>query len=326
MSDRLDQERLNQRAATLRAARSGVRLRRRRAAGRWASVVVVVVVLGGLLGGAAVATNSFGAGDKFEHLARRIALAINPPPDRSSAPDIEVTPPPSSAPTPAPSVSLAPGKTPPRPTPAPVRKAVDVKIAANPKAVFVHQLNKEMCAAAGTQMVLVINGRANTSDQFQQTLENRVGEWESYRDSHNGRWGPGAIALALAAYGVPGYEVHIHATRAAALRDAAVALSKTGAPVVLLPWWGAHTWVMTGYQADADPTIFADATVTGTYILDPWYPFISSIWGASDPPGTFQDAAEMKRNFIGWDRPEGKYPGRDGKFIIVVPTRPLKTG
>jgi hypothetical protein len=80
---------------------------------------------------------------------------------------------------------------------------------------------------------------------------------------------------------------------------------------------------MTGYRADADPTIFADATVTGTYILDPWYPFVSNIWGASDPPGTFQDAAEMKRNFIGWDRPEGKYPGRDGKFIIVVPTQPL---
>jgi hypothetical protein len=49
---------------------------------------------------------------------------------------------------------------------------------------------------------------------------------------------------------------------------------------------------------------------------------VSSIWGASDPPGTFQNLAEMKRNFLPWKRPEGKYPDRDGKFIVLVPTLP----
>jgi hypothetical protein len=28
----------------------------------------------------------------------------------------------------------------------------------------------------------------------------------------------------------------------------------------------------------------------------------------------------MERNFLVWKRPEGKYPDRDGKFIILVPT------
>jgi hypothetical protein len=151
----------------------------------------------------------------------------------------------------------------------------------------------------------------------------RISEWESYGDSHNGQWGPAAIAEGLAAYNVPGYVIHAASSRAAALRDAAVAISKTGAPVVLLAWRGAHTWVMTGYRADADPTVFPDANVSGGYILDPWYPWVSSIWGASDPPGTFQDSSEMERNFLPWKRPEGRYPDRDGKFIIVVPTRPL---
>jgi hypothetical protein len=63
--------------------------------------------------------------------------------------------------------------------------------------------------------------------------------------------------------------------------------------------------------------------VSGAYILDPWYPWVSSIWGPSDPPGTFQDSSEMVRNFLPWKRPEGRYPDRDGKFIIVVPTQPL---
>ena len=93
--------------------------------------------------------------------------------------------------------------------------------------------------------------------------------------------------------------------------------------MILLAWRGAHTWVMTGYRADADPAIFKNAEMKGAYILDPWYPRISSIWGRSDPPGTFQDAAEMKRNFLEWKRPEGSYPDRDGLYITVAPTIPV---
>ena len=78
---------------------------------------------------------------------------------------------------------------------------------------------------------------------------------------------------------------------------------------------------MTGFRADADPALFADAKITGAYILDPWYPDVSSIWGPSDPPGTFQNEAEMIRNYLKWKRPEGKYPERDGLYIAVVPTR-----
>ena len=81
---------------------------------------------------------------------------------------------------------------------------------------------------------------------------------------------------------------------------------------------------MTGYRAKADPTVFPNATITGVYIYDPWYPRVSSIWGPSDPPGTFQDTAEMQRNYLRWDRPEGDYELRDGKFLAVVPTIPLK--
>ena len=81
---------------------------------------------------------------------------------------------------------------------------------------------------------------------------------------------------------------------------------------------------MTGFRADADPAVFSDAKIAGAYILDPWYPGISSIWGPSDPPGTFQDDAEMVRNFLPWKRPEGHYPDRDGLYIAVVPTIPSR--
>ena len=129
------------------------------------------------------------------------------------------------------------------------------------------------------------------------------------------------MALALEAYGAPGYEVRAFESRQGALRDAARAIQATGAPVILLAWRGAHTWVMTGFRADADPSVFRDAHIDGAYILDPWYPWVSSIWGPSDPPGAFQDAAEMTRNFLRWKRPEGHYPDRDGLYIAVVPDR-----
>jgi hypothetical protein len=287
-------------------------------------LLTLAVVLA--LGSTAVWTNALGAGDRFDRLMARVQGFIDPPPDRPTLATNVYTPrpAPTASPTPLPT-SSAPGATQvpvPTATPEPIRAPVDVNLVHDPESVFASELTNKDCAVAGTQMVLTILGLGNPSDAFQKEIHDRIGEWESWDDSHNGGWGPAAISLALAAYGAEGYEIRAYDARADALRDAAIALSTTHKPVVLLPWWGAHTWVMTGYRADADPTVFPDAVVTGTYILDPWYPRVSSIWGASDPPGTFQDAAEMVRNFIGWSRPEGAYPDRDGRYVVVVPTTP----
>jgi hypothetical protein len=196
-----------------------------------------------------------------------------------------------------------------------------VTLTPNPNAVFVHEITKVWCAVAGTQTVLAILGKADTSDAFQRQLAGRIGEWESRRDSLDGGWGPGAIALALKAYGVDGYQVRAYATRDDALLDAALAIAQTHEPAVLMTWRGAHTWVMTGYAATGDITTSADAQLTSVQILDPWYPNISTIWGASHSPGFYQSVKEMAIDYLPWQRPEGAYPDRDGKFIAVVPTQ-----
>ena len=302
------------------------------------------------LGASAVGVNALGAGDRFDRLLAKVDRFIaGPPPDRPTVATVEITDPSdvgsddeetddeggvpaeTTAPTPTPvptaTPSLEPGASPsptpeptPTPTPAPVRKKVDVDIVKKPKQVFASEVNKDWCAPAGVQMVLAVLGLVDTSDKTQAAIHGKVRKWESYKDSHNGDWGPGAMALALKAYGAPGYEIHAYNTRQGALRGAAKAIQATKAPAILLAWRGAHTWVMTGFRADADPSVFKDARITGTYILDPWYPRVSSIWGPSDPPGTFQNEAEMVRNFLKWKRPEGRYPDRDGKYIVVVPT------
>ncbi len=319
--------------ATDRSPRRG----RRRPSSRLTVLAVIVVVT---LGGMAVATDALGAGRLFDRAVAKIDRMIaGPVPDRATVETVLVTPrPATAAPSPtwtaaAPTSSLdrsdSPGPTAtPEPTPEPTRARVpvDVDIAADPASVFASEAKDTWCSPAGVQITLAFLGKADTSVDFQRELQSRVHEWESYSDSHNGDWGPGAMALALEAYGAPGYEVRAYKTRQDALRDGATAIETTGSPVILLAWRGAHTWVMTGFRADADPAIFPDATIAGAYIVDPWYPRISSIWGASDPPGTFQDDAEMVRNFLVWKRPEGRYAARDGLFVALVPTVPVSAG
>ena len=298
----------------------------------WRIAVVLLAALF-ILGGSAVWTNVLGVGDRFDRLVARVENFIDPPPDRPTLPTVVVTPRPSPTATPEPTArpAVTPDPTP-SPSPTPARVAVDVDVVDDPALVFTSQITDKDCAVAGTQMVLTILGLGNPSNEFQTEIHDRIGEWESLDDSLNGGWGPAAVSLALAAYGAPGYEIRAYDVYTDALRDSAIAISRTDMPVVMFPWWGAHTWVMTGFRADADPTFFSDATITGAYILDPWYPRVSSIWGASDPPGNFEDLAELERNWPayqgppgyeaigpGWTRPEGAYPGRDGKFVLLLP-------
>jgi len=216
-----------------------------------------------------------------------------------------------------------------------VRAPVDLAVVENHPAVFASQLTDKDCAVAATQMVLAILGLGDTSEAFQRGIKDRIGEWESWEDSHNGGWGPAAVSLALADYGAAGYEIRAYTSYTDALRDSAIAITEMDKPVVMFPWWGAHSWVMTGFRADADPSLFPDAAISGAYILDPWYPRVSSIWGPSDGPGNFEDLPELERNWPafqgppgyeqigpGWSRPEGAYPERDGRFVVLVPTTP----
>lgn len=292
--------------------------------------VVGVAFVGATLTTLAVATDTFGAGEMWLRVVNRVErFMAGPVPDRPTIATVKVTEPPPETeaptavpPTAAPGESAAPTPDPtPTPTPKPKRKKVDVDIVSNPDRVFASQTRSDWCAPAGVQIALAVMGLVDSSNATQREIGGRIREWEAYSDSHNGEWGPAAMALALDAYGASGYEVRAFDTMTHALRDAAVAIKKTDSPVVLLAWRGAHTWVMTGYRADADPAVFRDSKITGAYILDPWYPRISSIWGASNPPGTFTTFRELRENFLPWKRPEGKYPDRDGLFITVVPTK-----
>jgi hypothetical protein len=238
-------------------------------------------------------------------------------------------------PTPV-ATALAPGATPsapsatatplpsgtPSPTPPPAREptAINLLAGSNPDAIFASEATDKLCAAAAVQMAVeLVSGRTDRSSRTQQRIHDLEVALTTRTDSHNGGAGPIGMAATITRLTGVRYELRIARTRWAALRDAARAIERTDRPVVLMAWRGAHAWVMTGFRAAADPILFADARIGGAYILDPWFPRVSSIWGPSDPPNTYQDRAEMIRNYLPWKRPDGHYPGRDGRFLYLAP-------
>jgi hypothetical protein len=282
------------------------------------TALLFALVVGGMLAGRlfgphgpVIASAEGGAATAVPQL---VLAAAGPTPGTSATPSA-----PHSA-SPLPSVSPKPALS---PSPASPVGPVDINLAPNGNAVFSSQITKEMCAPAGLTSALATMGLVKASNTIQRQIEGRIGAWSTYADSHNGGWGPIAMTKALAAYGAPGYVVRTFATRASALRAAGIALSATREPVLLLAWWGAHTWVMTGYRATGNLVTNPVASFQGAYIVDPWYPRVSSIWGHVNPPGHFYDMKGMTRNYIAWTRPEGRYPGRDGRWVAVIPTRPL---
>ena len=278
-----------------------------------AAAVVIGLVTWNVVGG--ITSEAFGS-----RPSQPVAVigSRSPRPVPSSLAPVPSTSAPAST-TPSMTPSAAPSPT---PTPRPARKPVNVKIEPKPAAAFVSEAKNTWCAAAAVQIALNVNGtasRIDTSRARQAQIRKLEVDLTTRKDSRNGGAGPLGMVASLEKLGKVDYELHVYDTRAEALRASAKAIKRTGHAAILLAWRGAHAWVMTGYRADADPTVFANAKVSGAYIIDPWYPRISRIWGPSDKPGVFQDSAEMKRNYLPWKRPDGRYPGRDGKFLAIIP-------
>lgn len=240
----------------------------------------------------------------------------------------------STTPSPAPAVPtvsatpLAPGPSPtPSPTPSPeitpvpdpTRTAFDIDLYR--PGTFVSQMNRDYCMAGAVQNMLNIIGPGiDLSTGYQQQIGATIVSLTTPQDSHNGGFGPGGWALTMARLGGGKYQLVVESTFDQAMKDAALSLALTQRPVGLLTWWGAHSWVMTGFRADSDPVLFPSSfKLFGAYIVDPFYPRVSDIWGQTLGPDTFRDMAAMAHNYIGWKRPEGHYPGRDGKWLLVIP-------
>jgi hypothetical protein len=193
---------------------------------------------------------------------------------------------------------------------------------------FVHQQTKDWCVAgsAQTMMNIIDRGRPNRSAAYQQRLY-LAGRRLSPVKRKLGPIGIDLIGWAqlLERRGSGRYVVDGAGTRRAAIQKAARALRLTGRPVGLVTWRGAHSWVMSGFTATADPAWRDRFRVTAVHIQDVWYPYVSTIWGASRPPDSLVPVAALAADYLPYRRPGARWPARDGRFMLILPTLPRNT-
>ncbi len=283
-----------------------------------AGIVLLALAALPTIGLASLFTVHLGAGASDSPTASASAT-FRPSPSASPSPSGLVAEPDVS---PSPSGDIA-SEASPSPTPSPPPAPVGARsMNLGGKATFVSQATVKWCASAAIQNVVnLIVTNPDKSADYQRSIEEAAAGYTTRADLRNGGWGPRGMADALTTLTGVTYKLRALDSRSAALQQAVIAMAQTHRPVVLLAWRGAHAWVMTGYKVDRDPLAGRSFTVKGAYILDPWYPRVSNIWGRSLTPGAWHDTADLARNFLPWRRPEARYPGRDGRFLLLVPVK-----
>jgi hypothetical protein len=221
---------------------------------------------------------------------------------------------------PQPGASLEPVPTrAPVPSPTPAGVAVDPEpFAMNlyRKGDFVAQYTFEWCVGASLQMALnMATHDSRTTRADQQQL------WEMARDRSFSPFGganPRGWTASLNDLGIGPYVLVSLPSFDEALDVAAEALRATRRPVGLVMWRGRHAWVMSGFEATADPRRFDDFEVTGIRVLDPLYPHGSSVWGPSAKPNSLVSPATLATQFVLRDSTRvnlGVPPG----YLLILP-------
>jgi hypothetical protein len=233
-------------------------------------------------------------------------LAAAPPSTPSGRPSDTTTP--SRAPDP-PAAEAAPVE---RPT----REPFSMNLAR--RADFVGQYTFEWCVGASLQMALNM-----ATDQERTTKADQQRLWEMARDRSFSPFGganPRGWTATLNALGIGPYVLVSLPTFDEAITVAATALRETKRPVGLVMWRGRHAWVMSGFEATADPRHFDDFAVGRVRVHDPLYPHGSSVWGKSPRPNSLVTLETLSKQYVIRDRGRvdlGVPPG----FLLVLPTK-----
>ncbi|HEX2756860.1 MAG TPA: hypothetical protein VHM48_15420 [Candidatus Limnocylindrales bacterium] len=204
---------------------------------------------------------------------------------------------------------------------------------------FVAQEDFVQCVGASMQMMRNIMGASDRTARTQSRLQAIARAASGPTRAGFVRKGASVVGWAAALNRLDSgpYRVVGADTLQEALRLAARSIRATGRPVGLLVWAGRHAWVMSGFEATADPLATDGFRVTKAIVLDPLYPYGSARWGRSPKPREAIAPSVLGRQFV--PRRRGTWAGAPsgaagqslkalaGKYVIVMPyTRVLFFG
>ncbi|MEW6225224.1 MAG: hypothetical protein AB1627_11405 [Chloroflexota bacterium] len=200
---------------------------------------------------------------------------------------------------------------------------------------FVPQSNDVQCVGASIQMMLnIVHPGRDASRRTQRRLQDLARAWSGPRPPGFGERQGASIrgwAASLVIHRAGPYRIVGADSLEEAMRIAARAIREWERPVGLLVWRGRHAWVMSGFEATADPLRSSSFRVTRAHILDPLYPNVSEGWGPAPRPGVAIPVAAVGRQFVRrrssgpWNRLPFSVD-LSGKYVLVVPTGYVRPG
>ena len=183
---------------------------------------------------------------------------------------------------------------------------------------FATQYRWTWCVGASSEAMLnIIQGTSNTSLVRQRALVTYAMKHDGFPNSDTGGSDATGWSNALNHYGGGGsYHVVMSTNFRHAVRHAVKALRRTGKPVGLLVMGGRHAWVLSGFDATADPAATNNFLVTHVYVLGPLYP--------KEQKGFFDLAPDSRLTFDQFRKPfhvfdDPDSPQFDGYWVTVSP-------
>ena len=183
----------------------------------------------------------------------------------------------------------------------PAQAAWDGSYSVFSKGSFSAQVTNYSCVGASIQMMLnMIRGERDKSSTRQLRYWRYARNHSRYLASNKGA-DPRGWVLALRHFGAGYYRVGKGATMQRALRKAAKRMRATAKPVGMLVASGGHAWVMTGFQATADPRRTDNFKVTKVQAMGPLYPYGTLDGRRYDPgPRTWIGLRALRQKFTAY--------------------------
>ncbi len=221
-------------------------------------------------------------------------------------------------PTPTPTDGGDPTATPtPTPTPTPSPVVIAYRTSLLHAGDFSRQYTRYQCVGASLQtMRNMIWSYNNRGPNLQRRLW-RIARANS-RYTADGGADPYGWATATSLAGQGRYVLIAAPTMAGAVKAAAKGIATTGRPAGIVVWHGTHAWVLTGFEATADPTQTDDYRVVTVRIADPLWPYYRVNRYRIYRPGTRLYMSSLARNFSTYH--DARRDDRiEGLFVAIVP-------
>lgn len=184
--------------------------------------------------------------------------------------------------------------------------------------VFTTQKSWLWCTAAGVQIVSNIVDR---DEDHSTSGQRRYFEWMRSKNHYDlplsAGVDPQGWTAGLRHFIDDRYRLVASRSFRSGLRSAVANLRRTGLPVALTVSKGNHGWILTGFEATADPLLTDDFEVTSVRVVGPLFG-LQSKGGYDMRPDTKLSTAEMRDFFTPW-RYAPMAMKWDGRFVSIQP-------